>query len=336
MNIHHGNIISIETIGYKWINLLIQAGISPKFLTPKHGPCPFCGGRDRFRFDNKNSSGSAFCNQCGGMSGFSFLARALGLNSKKDSMKVFEFINQNIGSTHHKTNLQIETPIKNQSKKIYEIIMKIWEGSISLDNINAEVGRKYFLNRGISNFSKIESLRFNQRCYYNNQHGCCIYYPALISKIENVDGKLIGIHRIFLTELGNKIPSEAKKSLGQISGGAVRIDKFFDSEIALCEGIETAFAVRELFNIPTWATLSTSGLKSIKLPKEIKKVIIYADKDKNFAGQIAAQSLQGKLQNLGIKSHIRYPITGIPSNSKGVDFLDELNLTFSHDKRVIK
>ena len=30
----------------------------------KHGPCPFCGGRDRFRFDDRDGFGSWFCNQC--------------------------------------------------------------------------------------------------------------------------------------------------------------------------------------------------------------------------------------------------------------------------------
>jgi putative DNA primase/helicase len=42
------------------------AGISAEMLTDKHGPCPLCGGTDRYRFDDKDGSGSWFCNQCGG------------------------------------------------------------------------------------------------------------------------------------------------------------------------------------------------------------------------------------------------------------------------------
>ena len=36
-------------------------------LNPKvHGPCPRCGGSDRFRaFDDVNETGGLFCNQCG-------------------------------------------------------------------------------------------------------------------------------------------------------------------------------------------------------------------------------------------------------------------------------
>lgn len=39
----------------------------------KHQPCPLCGGRDRFRCDDKGGSGSWICNQCGAGNGFSLV-----------------------------------------------------------------------------------------------------------------------------------------------------------------------------------------------------------------------------------------------------------------------
>ena len=53
----------------RWKEILPQFGIDPKFLTNRHGPCPLCRGKDRFRFDDKDGSGSYFCNQCGPGSG---------------------------------------------------------------------------------------------------------------------------------------------------------------------------------------------------------------------------------------------------------------------------
>lgn len=38
----------------------------------KHGPCPVCGGKDRFRCDDKDGSGSWFCNQCDPQAGYGF------------------------------------------------------------------------------------------------------------------------------------------------------------------------------------------------------------------------------------------------------------------------
>lgn len=42
------------------------AGISDDYLnTRRHGPCPKCGGNDRWRFTNHQDQGGAICNQCG-------------------------------------------------------------------------------------------------------------------------------------------------------------------------------------------------------------------------------------------------------------------------------
>jgi ribosomal protein L37AE/L43A len=51
----------------QWPRILSAlAGLSPDQLTDKHQPCPLCGGKDRYRFDDKDGNGSWFCNKCGG------------------------------------------------------------------------------------------------------------------------------------------------------------------------------------------------------------------------------------------------------------------------------
>lgn len=40
----------------------------------RHGPCPVCAGKDRFRFDDKDGRGTYFCSHCGAGSGLSLLA----------------------------------------------------------------------------------------------------------------------------------------------------------------------------------------------------------------------------------------------------------------------
>ena len=42
------------------------AGLTSQQLTDKHQPCPLCGGEDRYRFDDKDGTGSWYCNKCGG------------------------------------------------------------------------------------------------------------------------------------------------------------------------------------------------------------------------------------------------------------------------------
>ena len=40
-----------EDLGYgHWTDILISAGLDRSFLSGKPGPCPFCGGNDRFQW----------------------------------------------------------------------------------------------------------------------------------------------------------------------------------------------------------------------------------------------------------------------------------------------
>jgi phage/plasmid primase-like uncharacterized protein len=58
-----------------WHDILLLNGVPGHFLTGKNGPCPFCGGKDRFRFSNKNGSGGFICSQCGHGYGVHLLMR---------------------------------------------------------------------------------------------------------------------------------------------------------------------------------------------------------------------------------------------------------------------
>ena len=51
----------------RWPDLLVElAGLTGDQLTDKHQPCPLCGGKDRYRFDDQDGTGSWYCNKCGG------------------------------------------------------------------------------------------------------------------------------------------------------------------------------------------------------------------------------------------------------------------------------
>ncbi|MFQ1789637.1 DUF927 domain-containing protein [Aeromonas veronii] len=65
-----------------WPDLLAAVGID----TPhrgKHGPCPTCGGKDRFRLDDKGGRGTWICNQCGAGDGLTLVGLATGKTIKE-------------------------------------------------------------------------------------------------------------------------------------------------------------------------------------------------------------------------------------------------------------
>ena len=50
----------------RWADVLGRLGVNASLLENKHGPCPGCGGNDRFRWDDRNGDGTWLCSQGGG------------------------------------------------------------------------------------------------------------------------------------------------------------------------------------------------------------------------------------------------------------------------------
>ncbi len=50
----------------RWPSILARFGLPTEALRNHHGPCPGCGGVDRFRFDDQDGHGSFICSNGGG------------------------------------------------------------------------------------------------------------------------------------------------------------------------------------------------------------------------------------------------------------------------------
>lgn len=65
-----------------WPELLAAVGIDiPR--RGKHGPCPACGGKDRFRLDDKGGRGTWICSQCGNGDGLDLVSKVTGKSAKE-------------------------------------------------------------------------------------------------------------------------------------------------------------------------------------------------------------------------------------------------------------
>jgi putative DNA primase/helicase len=70
-----------------WPHVLGELGINiPQ--RGKHGPCPVCGGKDRFRFDDKEGRGTFICNECKAGDGLDLVAKATGKPLKEAAAMV--------------------------------------------------------------------------------------------------------------------------------------------------------------------------------------------------------------------------------------------------------
>ncbi|MCF5878014.1 primase-helicase zinc-binding domain-containing protein [Aeromonas veronii] len=83
--------VAAAAVGY-WPDLLAGLGLDiPRH--GKHGPCPACGGKDRFRLDDKEGRGTFICSQCGAGDGLDLVCRVM----SKSPMEAAELIAPMVG-----------------------------------------------------------------------------------------------------------------------------------------------------------------------------------------------------------------------------------------------
>jgi hypothetical protein len=130
------------------------------------------------------------------------------------------------------------------------------------------------------------------------------------------DDAAIGLHRTFLSRDGiGKAPINlSKMMLGPCRGGAVRLAEPSDV-LMIGEGIETCLAAMQATGQPAWAALSTSGLRGLVLPQDVRNVIVLADGDD--PGEAAARDCAIRMKYEGRRVRIARP-------PKGMDFNDLL------------
>ncbi|MFB2728716.1 primase-helicase zinc-binding domain-containing protein [Shewanella mangrovisoli] len=82
----------VATANGHWFDVLNGLGIS--IHVNKHQPCPVCGGKDRFRFDDKDGRGTWFCNQCEPNSGdgLALVCNAFGIKPYQAALMVAPFV----------------------------------------------------------------------------------------------------------------------------------------------------------------------------------------------------------------------------------------------------
>jgi hypothetical protein len=136
------------------------------------------------------------------------------------------------------------------------------------------------------------------------------YAPAVVARVDSLDGELIGVHRTWLVSDASGVwRRRDRASLGPIAGGAVRLGPAGEM-LLIGEGLETCLAAMQAASLSGWAALSTSGMVALKLPSMVQSVIILADNDRSGAGEHAARAAaqrwiaEGRRASVWISPHV--------------------------------
>lgn len=267
----------------KWRGILLALGVNEKFLSGKHGPCPFCEGRDRFRWDNEGGKGTFICNQCGAGDGFEFLMRLKGWDFKAAAKEVEGVM----GVAAH------EPPKRKMSEEQRVSIMNdLWRGAKPLTA--EDMGGAYLAGRNVLPGRVPSCLRFHPRCPVPFGGG---FLPAMLAMVTNAEGHPVNIHRTFLGPNGKaQIENPRAMMPGDLpDGAAVRLYPIHGERLGIAEGIETAIAAAKRFAIPVWAALNSSLLAKWQAPAGVTEIVVFGDNDPKFGGQSAAYALAHRL-----------------------------------------
>jgi putative DNA primase/helicase len=293
----------------KWPGILAGYGLTESQLSGRHVPCPMCGGNDRFRFDDKDGGGTFFCSHCGAGDGvrlvtllkdWDFKTAAREIEQAAGVVKVGEIQKQQGGA-----------------EKL-EKLRSVWSESKPLQS--GDEAARYLAGRGLTLSTAPDCLRLHPGLPYYDGDKLLGKFPALIARVVDVSGHGLTLHRTYLSG-GKKapVPSPKKMMPGKsISGGSIRLGPVSEW-IGIAEGIETALAASQLFNVPVWSCVSTAGIESFIPPEGVRSLTIFADNDVNHAGLAAAYSGAHRLAMRGMTVEVCAP----PTVGDWLDYLNE-------------
>lgn len=282
----------------RWHGILTALGVHPRYLVNRHGPCPICdGGRDRFRYDNKDGDGTFFCNQCGAGSGVDLVMRMRGLPFREAAA----LIEQVIGDARAEPPRR---PARSEAQKRAALNTLWMDGKPVRRDDPVD---RWMRSRAITVELYPAVLRSAARVRYAPQdHEPASYHPAMLALVAGPDARPATLHKTYLTPDGYKAPVAKPRMFapaGIPDGSAVRLAAH-RGVIGIAEGIETAFAAMALFGVPCWAALNAGGLEKFQPPADVEHLMIYGDNDENQVGQRAAWALAARLK---IKVDVRIP-----------------------------
>lgn len=228
------------------------------------GPCPRCGGHDRFSINPRRGVFN-----CRGFGGGDFIDMVMHIDDC-DMMDACRALTgrepperprrgeQRKAEARPKTQEPVSAPPPAEDPGYRDAppsqpsFVEIWEGGVPIDGTHAAA---YLEARGLIVTPRWTfDLRFAPALPYfgyagvdDDQQRELGAFPALLAAIRNVDGELMGVHRTYLdpdaprklTPPGDPKRNAPKKVIGKVKGGMIRLSPP-GPLLVIGEGIETS------------------------------------------------------------------------------------------------
>lgn len=286
---------TVDAARGKWHSVLAALGIDQAFLRNRHGPCPMCGGVDRFRFDDKNGDGTWYCNGCGSGRGIELVMRLRGVEYKQACTDVDAVV----GNAQTMTTRGRKGDPSKVIKALLQNSDKTVEGDAVANYLHA---RGLILPAGLRTYASAPFWTDGQRSGS---------YPAMVARLWGPDDELTTVHVTYISGTGKAPVSSPRKLQAALdgrktAGSAVRLFNRAET-MAIAEGIETAIAYQMLTGTPCWAATNALLLSQWQPPEGVKTVVIAGDNDANYVGQHHSYALADRLTRAKFQVFVDLP-----------------------------
>lgn len=271
--------------------MLPELGVESTFLNKRHGPCPICGGKDRFRFDDKNGVGDWICSSCGSGDGVMLAVKVTG----KPMSAVLEEVKQR---AMYVPAVKIQ---ERDTVKEMHAIYNLWErAQRPVDGGPVQT----YLNKRLGRPWRSNAIREVMDCW---EAGSQTRMPAMVARVEDRGGNLINCHITYLTAEGDKVARRVMP--GSLPEGCcIPLWSAKEGVLGVAEGIETAMAAAARFKLPVVAAINANRLAAWEPYPGLREIYIFGDNDESYTGQAAAYNLARKLVlKHGLTVHVTIP-----------------------------
>ncbi|TPE12128.1 DNA primase [Pantoea vagans] len=255
-----------------WPQLLPALGISV-LDGGRHGACPACGGKDRFRFDNQDGRGTWLCNQCGAGDGLNLVEKALSLSAKEAAMKVAGMLGTLPESA---PVMHDEAADKNRAQADAAARAQALIAAAVSRTDNAYLSAKGL--QGTQALTLGDALRCG---------GVSFAAGDVLIPLTGEDGTAVNVQLISAAGDKRTLPG------GQVKGTYWLAGEPDGKTLWLTEGYATGLTVHRLTGQAVYVALSANNLPA--LAKRLREsypsamMLIAADRDDNGTGQLKAE-----------------------------------------------
>lgn len=245
--------VAAAAVGH-WSDLLAGLGLDiPRH--GKHGSCPACGGKDRFRLDDKEGRGTFICSQCGAGDGLDLVCRVM----SKSPMEAAELIAPMVGLAaggldpveRGRIHQQQQAKAKEETRKREDGHRKAAARACRIMNAHSRgCGSAYLSRKGLAEH---QSAISGNKETINDE-----VFPvgSVIVPLLNGAGNLVNVELI-RNEDGLKHTLGGGRKAGvyhRIDGGAL---------VAVVEGYATGLSVQQATGATVYCAMTANNLMNV-------------------------------------------------------------------------